>query len=159
MPTPTFKPEWRAAEQAVIASCLSNENAYPACKFLTPNDFGDARHTKAWRIIQDLARRQKPINQLSVWIESQHPSNAAGQRPNALSYSYLTKLVEDLPTAVGCHYYAEKVREHAEQRRLMAAGHVIASAAEQGALDVGDLKAKAAALVKGRNRFGGGVPL
>lgn len=149
MPTPEWHPEWRAAEQAVIAACLSNENAYPACKFLTPADFGDARHAHAWRIMQALAQRQQPINQLTVWIESQ------SQTP-ALKYSYLTKLVEDLPTAVGCHYYAEKVREYAGHRRLAAAGHAIAIAAERGAPD---LKAKAAALVKGRNRFGGGVPL
>lgn len=134
-----------AAEQAVIASCLSNQNAYPACHFLKPDDFQDHRHATAWRIMQGLAKRRAPINQLTVWIES-HRSHGAG-----LSYQYLTRLVDELPTAVGCEWYARQVQEAAENRRVIAAGHAIAAAGEQPGRN---LKAKAQALLGSPQHWG-----
>jgi len=119
------------AENAVIASCLIDPDAYAVVRaILEPADF----HTDNARLSFEAMGKCYPgIDSLTVF-------DAAGGQVDAL---WLKHIEANIPTSVHAEHYARIVAEKAFQRRLIDAGGQIAAEAYSNGSASADLFARA----------------
>lgn len=152
-----------AAEEAVIASCLVDAGAVERCHGtgLTPADFWQSRARYAYAAIRDIVARagsgvrkvevvdaltgepvvywatDYAVNAVTVAYElAQRPAEGRDARVDVVTLSWLSQIVEDLPTSLGAEWYARIVVECAQRRRAIVAAEQVAAAARAGASDV-----------------------
>lgn len=116
MPDPTFdryaKPDVPynlLAEESVLASCMVDPQAFGLCQPLKPSDFFGHDHRRIYEAILRLRGRGRGINQITV-------AHELGAALNEIGLVFLSNIITELPTPVGCEWSAEIVRECAVRR-------------------------------------------
>ncbi len=114
------------AEQATLGSMLLEPGAATrVLAQLEPADFYREAHQSIYGAIQEVHRRNEPVDIVTVAAEL--------RRLEALDEvggpAYLTALIDETPTAAHAARYAKIVAEKATLRRLIAAGHEMAAIA------------------------------
>jgi replicative DNA helicase len=133
-----------AAEQAVIASIMIDDEAvYKVAPLVQPDDF--FREINGWIYDACLAlwNRNEPTSPLMV----RHELDVRGRLEAVGGVAYLSRLTEELPTAVGVEYYAAIVARTAVYRRLISAAGRIAQIAYEGGPDLDAVMARSESLL------------
>jgi replicative DNA helicase len=111
------------AEEAVLGSILIDREAFiKIAAFLRPDDFFSERNGSIYRVIRDLYDRQMPGDFLTVTDELAR----LGLTERVGGVSYVSDLVNAVPTAAHVEHYAHIVERTATMRRLIQAGGEIA---------------------------------
>lgn len=122
-------PQSLEAEQSTLGSMMISRTAIEkAVEILTPDDFYRDAHRNIFEAISDLVRRDEPVDLLTV----QEELRRRGQLEQVGGQPYLSALIDSVPTAAHCEFYARIVQEKAILRRLIeASGQIIAWAHEE----------------------------
>jgi replicative DNA helicase len=128
-PLDRIPPQSLEAEQATLGSMMIARSAVEqAMELLQPEDFYRDHHRYIFEAISDLVRRDEPADLLTVAeeLERQGRLEAIGGK------AYLGAVIESVPTAAHCEFYAKRVSEKAVLRRLIdASGQIIAWAHDE----------------------------
>jgi len=110
------------AERSVLGSLMLDKNAIiKIADILAPSDFYQPHHQKIYESVIDLFEAGEPIDVLTVanrLKEKKELKLVGGE-------SYLTELIEAVPTAAHIVHYANIVRENRVRRDLIAASSEI----------------------------------
>jgi replicative DNA helicase len=131
---PQVVPHSREAEEAVIGAVLINPEAYyDVAQFLLADDFYIHRHKWIWEAFTHLHEQRKPIDFLTVAEEL----DQRGRLAELGGPSYLTALINNVPTSLHAEAYGHLVEETAVRRRLLESANTIAKLAykEEARLD------------------------
>jgi replicative DNA helicase len=122
-------PQSLEAEQSTLGSMLISHAAVEkAMDMLRPEDFYRDAHRNIFEAICDLAQRDEKADLLTV----QEELRRRGQLELTGGQPYLSALIDSVPTAAHCEFYAKIVQEKAILRRLIeASGQIIAWAHEE----------------------------
>jgi replicative DNA helicase len=123
------------AEQSVLGSLLIDRDAIiQVASFLRPEDFYAAANSLIYRAILDLYNKREPTDFVTLSDELQR----RGQYDQAGGLSYLSSLLNAVPTAVHVEYYARIVERAATLRRLIDAGTEIVDVGFREGIDTQD---------------------
>lgn len=123
------------AERAVLGSLLIDSEAIAeVASFLKADDFYRDRHRAIFAARFDLYERREPGDLVTLVDELRR----RGQLDAVGGVSYLTELVDDVPTATHVEHYARIVERCALMRRLIAAAGQIAAIGYENPADVDD---------------------
>jgi replicative DNA helicase len=112
-------PHNQEAEQSVLGSLLIDRDAIiRVASFLRPEDFYAIANGLIYKAILDLYNRREPTDFVTLSDELQRRD----QYDQAGGLSYLSSLLNAVPTAVHVEYYARIVERAATLRRLIDAG-------------------------------------
>lgn len=128
------------AEKSVLGCLMLSKNAIvKVIDFLEPSDFYLGIHQKIYQAMVDLFQKNEPIDLLSVSnrLKEKNELEDIGDR------SYLTVLVNSIPTAAHVVNYAKIVRKVKILRDLIAASYDIAALGYNESEDVDILLDKA----------------
>ena len=121
------------AEQSVLGSLLIDREAIvKVAAFLQREDFYREAHAQIYAAILDLHERREPADFVTLSDELQR----RGQLEAVGGASYLTSLINSVPTSIHVEYYAHIVERTAILRRLIEAAAKIAGLAYEEAEDV-----------------------
>lgn len=125
MQSPQFDnlpPQNLDAEKSVLGSILLDKEALiKIADLLQPDDFYNDKHALIYSSILELFRRHEPIDVLTI----SNLLTSSGKLDEIGGSSYLSELVEAVPTATHVVRYAEIVKQKATLRKLIQAGHEI----------------------------------
>jgi replicative DNA helicase len=114
------------AEQSVLGSILIDRDAIVrVAGFLRPEDFYREAHRTIYQATLDLFERREPADFVLLCDELER----RGRLEQVGGPSYLTSLINMVPTAVNVEYYGHIVERCAILRRLISAGGQIAGVA------------------------------
>ena len=109
-------PHSTEAEQAVIGGLLLDPDAFDkVADVLNEKDFYEKRNKDLFKAIYELNHRGEPCDFITVSNFLKSSKNL-----NETTFSYLTSLVKETPSAARIKTYADIVREHAAKRRLIS---------------------------------------
>lgn len=110
------------AEQSCLGAMLQSSGAVSSVQeLLKEDDFFDERDRIIFRTIADLSDKHLPVDTVSV--SERLTSNS--QLQQAGGASYISKLIENVPSLSNVQYYAKIVLEKAMLRELINASRVI----------------------------------
>lgn len=124
------------AEQSVLGSMLLEREAIiTGVEYLKPEDFYREHHQKIFRAMVDLSDRGEPVDlvTLSEELRQRNHLEVVG------GASYLTKIVDIVPTAANVSSYAAIVKEKAVLRQLISASSKITSRCYDGGEDLEEI--------------------
>lgn len=128
-------PHNQEAEQSVLGSLMIDRDAViRIAALLKPDDFYSGANGLIYRDILDLYNRREPADILTLTDELTR-SEVIDQIGGV---SYLSVLVNAVPTAVHVEYYAKIIERTATLRRLISAGTQIVSLGYRDSMDVED---------------------
>lgn len=105
------------AEEAAIAACMVSAEAMGAIRPLVePRDFQRERNGFVYHACCALYDSGQPVNQVSVASEL-----ARSGQIEQIGVAFLAKVAGDLATAIGCEWYANRVKQCSQARRLIQA--------------------------------------
>ena len=142
-------------EEGVIASVLVAQVKLPAIRErLAPGDFYDWRCRLAFEAACRLADHGGRVDQLTVAHELSRQrtgNNGSGRTKldDAGGPAWLSRIVTELPTPIGCEGYADIVLQDATYRQLISASVQIADMARQGGPELDAITRRAEALIAG----------
>ncbi len=123
------------AEQSALGSILLDRDAIIRVEtILRPEDFYQPAHGMIYQAMRDLYNRREPTDILTL-------SDELGRRNQLDSVgglSYLSSLIESVPTAVHVEYYSRIVERTSTQRRLIQAGAEVVSVGYREDLEIED---------------------
>ncbi|MBK5094464.1 MAG: replicative DNA helicase [Deltaproteobacteria bacterium] len=123
------------AEQAVLASVLLNNDLMnEVVEVLRPDDFYQGAHRTLFSTMVELYERGRAIDQLTL-SESLNARNVANE---VGGLSYLSELINNIPTTSNVADYARLVKEKAILRRMIAVAQQVTNSAFQGVGEVDD---------------------
>ena len=123
------------AEQSVLGSLLIDRDAIiKVASYLKPEDFYIAANGTIYKAVLDLYNRREPTDfvTLSDELERRELLEEVG------GVSYLSSLLNAVPTAVHIEYYGRIVERHATLRRLIDAGTEIVGIGFRDEVDTED---------------------
>lgn len=123
MPDLKLPPQNIEAEQSVLGSILLDKDAlFKIADFLRKEDFYREDHGEIYGAILKLYEKRKPIDVVTLtdYLETNKKLKMVG------GASYLTTLVNMVPTAANINTYAQMVQHKATLRRLISAATNIA---------------------------------
>ncbi len=121
------------AEQSVLgAILLDNEAAHEVIEILRPGDFYKEAHRKIFDAMLGLLDRNEPADLVTLTHEIKKGGNLEGVG----GASYLSALVEAVPTAANVMHYARIVKDRATLRDVISAATQIAASGYEGGADV-----------------------
>jgi len=104
------------AEQSVLGGILiENEAINRVTEILAPEDFYRDTHRKIFNALIDLFERNEPADLITMTNELRKK----GELDAVGGASYVTSLIDSVPTAANIEYYARIVKEKAILRRLI----------------------------------------
>ncbi len=107
------------AERAVLGACLLDRDALLlVTETLSGEDFYETRHRLAFEVILDMARKDKPVDPLTVWEEISRREMAdrlGGQ-------GFIAGLIDTVPTIANVEYHTRIVRDKSVHRKLVQVG-------------------------------------
>ncbi len=107
------------AEQSVIGSMvIEKEAAYQTLELLSDKDFYRTAHQKIFSAIFNLINRNEPVDLITLSEELHNQ----GILEEIGGYTYLTSLVNSVPTAANVQHYARIIKEKAVLRNLIQVG-------------------------------------
>lgn len=123
------------AEQSLLGSLLVDRDAViRVAPFLRPDDFYREAHSRIFQSILDLYNRREPPDLITIHEEL----SRRGLAEEVGGASYLTWLMNSVPTSVHVEYYGRIVERTATLRRLISAGSEIAGLGYEEDLDLTD---------------------
>src|SRR4030066_2188931 len=142
------------AEQSILGAILiDNEALSRALEILDPEDFYKQSHRKIFNVMTGLFDKSEPIDLITLtdYLKKKDELEAVG------GISYLSSLVNMVPTAANIKYHSKIVREKALGRGLLRSATEIASKvyednleaeemvdyAEKSIFDISDKRVKA----------------
>ena len=127
------------AEEAVIASLMVDAEAINKVRgIVQPQDFYREQIRWAYEACLTLVERGESINTVTVGHELSRRRNGANGRnqlEEAGGPGFLSRIVGELPTAIGVEHYANIVHRDAVYRSLVGAAAQIAQLASEGGPD------------------------
>jgi len=109
-------PQNMEAEQSVLGGILiENEAINRVTEILAPEDFYRDAHRKIFNALIDLSERNEPADLITMTNELRKK----GELDAVGGASYVTSLIDSVPTAANIEYYARIVKEKAILRRLI----------------------------------------
>lgn len=129
-------PQNLEAEQAIIGAILIDNDALPkTLEILGPEDFYKLSHRKIFNAMSELFERNEPIDLVTLtdYLKKKDELDGIG------GISYLSSLVNMVPTAANIKYHSHIVRERALVRGLLRSANDIASKVYEDNLDAEDL--------------------
>ena len=145
-PATGLPPHDTAAEEAVLAALLLDEDAYPrVLPILDPGDFFREQNGWVYEACLALADRGEAVTIPTV----AHELDRAGRLDGAGGEPYLAEIAGKYFTAVGVEAHARIVARDSLYRRLIAAAGQIAQIAYEGGPDVGAVITTAEGLLLG----------
>ena len=121
------------AEEAVLGSLLIDPDAViKIASFLAPDDFYREKNGWIYQAILDLHERREPADFVTLVDELERRD----QIQQIGGATYITSLINSVPTAVHVEHYAHIVERTATLRRLIGAAGQIAALAYEEAQDV-----------------------
>ncbi|MGZ6346827.1 MAG: replicative DNA helicase [Anaerolineales bacterium] len=125
-PSAPVTPHNREAEEAVVGAVLINPEAYyDLAQFLQAEDFYIVRHRWIWEAFTRLHEKRIPLDFLTVSEELE----SAGQLAEIGGPSFLTALLNQVPTSLHAEAYGRMVEADAIRRRMLTAANQIATLA------------------------------
>ena len=124
------------AEEALLGSLLIDPDVIThVANVVAPEDFYLARHGEIYDVIRMLFDQGDPVDFVTVIeeLDRRDKLEEVGGR------SYITSLVNTVPTAINAFQYAQIVQEKATLRQLISAAGEIARKAYDDSQDVGDV--------------------
>src|SRR5260221_1923779 len=107
-------PHNEEAEQSVIGAILIDQEAMnTVSEMLRPSDFYNPTHTVLYDAMLSLYENRQPIDVVTL---------SAALKKKSVSLSYLTELVNSVPTAANVVHYAKLIKEAATKRTLIQIG-------------------------------------
>ncbi|WP_281646362.1 replicative DNA helicase [Parendozoicomonas sp. Alg238-R29] len=114
------------AEQSVLGGLMLDNEAWDKVgDKVTTDDFYNPAHRQLFECVQALALESKPFDPITVAEEL----DRKGHLEESGGISYLTELVESIPSVANLRAYAEIVYERSVLRQLISASQRIADAA------------------------------
>ena len=129
-------PQSIEAEQAVLGGVLlENESLNTVLEVLSEEDFYQNAHRKVFFSMIELYEKNQPIDLVTLTdtLKSKDQLDEIG------GISYLTSLVDNIPTAANISYHAKIVREKSTLRILINKASEIASMSYEDGGDVDDI--------------------
>lgn len=127
------------AEQSVLGSLLIDKDAIiKVAERLREDDFYRGAHQKIYAAVLRLFERREPADVVTVSDEL----GDMGELKNIGGDSYLTELVNRVPTAAHIASYAEIVKENSVRRKLIGIANEMTNDSYRGAEPVGKLLEK-----------------
>jgi len=121
------------AEQSLLGSLLLDRDAIiKVAPFLRPEDFYREAHARIYEAILDLYNRREPPDLVTIHEEL----SRRGYAEEVGGASYLTWLMNSVPTSVHVEYYGRIIERTAILRRLISAGSEIAGLGYEEGLEV-----------------------
>jgi replicative DNA helicase len=119
-------PHNRDAEESLLGSILINPEAYfDVAQFLQADDFYIHRNRWVWEAFERLSEKRIPIDLLTInedLSQHDHLVELGGS-------SYLTSLVNHVPSSLNAEAYGHIIEEYALRRRLLSAANDVAKLA------------------------------
>jgi replicative DNA helicase len=104
------------AEQSVLGGVLiENETIHRVLELLTPDDFYREAHHRIFDALVNLSERDEPADLITLTNDLRKN----GLLDSVGGASYITSLIDAVPTAANIEYYAKIVKEKAILRRLI----------------------------------------
>ena len=104
------------AEQSVLGGVLiENEAIHRVIELLTPDDFYREAHHRIFDALVNLSERDEPADLITLTNDLKKN----GLLDSVGGASYITSLIDAVPTAANIEYYAKIVKEKAILRRLI----------------------------------------
>ncbi|MEJ7652954.1 MAG: replicative DNA helicase [Chloroflexia bacterium] len=123
------------AEQSLIGSLLVDRDAIiRVAPFLHSDDFYRDAHARIYEAVVDLYNRREPPDLVTIYNEL----SRRGYSEQVGGASYLTWLMNSVPTSVHVEYYGRIVERTATMRRLITAGSEIAGIGYEDDADLGE---------------------
>lgn len=136
LPELRIPPQNIEAEMSCLGSLMLDKDAiYKVSDFLKPHDFYKENHGQIYEAMAELAEKKEPIDVLSVTNRLKEK----GKLEEVGGTSYLTSLVNTVPTATHVAYYASIVRKKRLLRDLIEASSHIAELGYRESENVEDL--------------------
>ncbi len=129
-------PQNLEAEQSILGAILIDNDALPrALEILNPEDFYKQSHRKIFNVMVELFEKSEPIDLITMtdYLKRKNEMESVG------GLSYLSSLVNMVPTAANIRYHSKIVREKALLRGLLRSVTEIASKVYEDNLDAEDL--------------------
>src|SRR4030043_849032 len=129
-------PQNLEAEQSILGAVLIDNDALPkALEILDPEDFYKQSHRKIFNVMIELFEKSEPIDMITLTddLKRRDEMEAVG------GISYLSSLVNMIPTAANVKYHSKIVREKALLRGLLRSATEIAGRVYEDNLDAEDL--------------------
>ncbi|MEK9153125.1 MAG: DnaB-like helicase N-terminal domain-containing protein, partial [Patescibacteria group bacterium] len=124
------------AEKSLLGCLMIDPvSIYKVVDFLLLKDFYKAQHSKIYDTILELFEKREPVDILSVSAKLK----VKNELDEVGGASYLTELVNAVPTASHIANYAKIVQEKRILRELISAGYEISEIAQQETEDVDSL--------------------
>lgn len=124
------------AEESVLGACFLSVNALEtAVESLNDTDFFDNKHAKIFKALQNLVEEKIPVDLTTVTSEltKQNWLNEVG------GVSYLTEVIQFVPTAANVEYYIKEVLDSSLLRRLIETATDIATSGYNGQDSVNEI--------------------
>jgi len=124
------------AEQSILGAILIDNDALPkALEILDPEDFYKQPHRKIFNVMIELFEKSEPIDMITLTddLKRRDEIEAVG------GISYLSSLVNMIPTAANVKYHSKIVREKALLRGLLRSATEIAGRVYEDNLDAEEL--------------------
>lgn len=113
-------PHSEEAEQSILGAVLINKDSIGlVAELIKPSDFYDDNHGKIFEAMMNLYEAGKPIDILTL-TKSLKKNKTAN-----ITASYLTDLLEVVPTAANIEHYAHIIAEDSTKRTLIRVGSAI----------------------------------
>lgn len=129
-PAERTPPHDSLSEQSVLGACMLSARILPeVLDMLQGPDFYEPKHETIFDAIRALAAGGRPVDAITVGEEL---SRSGRLREVPQQAAYLHELTSLVPTAANAVFYAEIVRQRAQQRRLIEFGEAAARAGFDG---------------------------
>ncbi|MBI4838931.1 MAG: replicative DNA helicase [Nitrospirae bacterium] len=133
-------PQNLEAEQSILGSILlENEAIAIAVEILSPNDFYRDAHRKIYLGMLELYKKSEPVDLITLTEQL----SRSGQLEEIGGASYLSALVNMVPTSANIKYHSKIVREKAVLRNLIRTATEIITLSYDEGLEVNQLLDKA----------------
>jgi replicative DNA helicase len=143
MANPKVSPQSQEAEQSVLGAILIDKDAIGlVSEVISPKDFYNDINGIIFDGMLSLYEERKPIDILTLSQKLKKIKNG-----DKVDSSYLSELVNSVPTAANIEQYADMIKESATKRNLITIGTQIAESAFSEDQEVGELLDKAEASV------------
>lgn len=121
-------PQSITAEKALLGSLILDPETYLLISdILHPQDFYRIAHQQVYEVFEYLVERQEPADFVSIIEELEHRNIQLF--PDEDNATYLSQLINGVPTSGNAEEYAHIIEDRAVRRRLMNAAGVIADSA------------------------------
>ena len=117
------QPRDEQAERSILGSILVDKEAIiKVAEFLRPNHFYNEDHGRIYEVMLDLYQEREPIDLVTLTRKLKKK----GWLTTVGGASYVSELIETVPTAANVEYYGQIVRDLAVKRRLITLGGELA---------------------------------